>query len=85
MSMSLATKGMIGDHLATSGEGYPVIIKDVEVSTDEVEGPFLDAAADMVPITPSSDGSEILPSSIKIEGMERIRPRLNPFPNPTSL
>jgi len=88
MSISLATKGIIGGYSGGGGGGlpYPLGVEDLEVDSDGTEGPFLDVATDEFAATPSPiDASEIVPSTVKAEGMARIKPQFNVFPGPNNL
>jgi hypothetical protein len=56
MSIGLATRGVLGSFVATTGSGtgapYPLAIEDMEVFTFEIERPILEADLDDEPASP---------------------------------
>ena len=56
MSIGLATRGILGSFVATTGSGigapYPLPIEDLELSTIEIDLPMLEADLDDVPTEP---------------------------------
>ena len=88
MSISLATKGIIGGYSGGGGGGspYPVGVEEAELDTDDIRGPFLDASTEIFIADPSPvEAGEVVPSRVKAEGMARITPQLNTFPGPNDL
>ena len=85
MSLALATKGILGGYMAASAEPYPVGVENVESLGADTGNLYMDVITDDYPVTPSPDGSEIRPSTIKRRSMEGVKPRFTTFPGPNNL
>lgn len=88
MSITLATKGIISTYseVTDGGDPYPVGIESIEATTEGVIGPLIDVDTGDIPSTPQVlPGIEVQPDLDKRDGMSRVLPRFNIFPEPTDL